>query len=404
MSSASPPTSAPPQATLDLWARVGAGLTKTRVVAWRDGALSLQAARKFFAGEAAREFARQHAGANVGIFLEQRPRNIGTSERVCVQRALEVAVELVVMDLKRISERGGTGASALVDSVLCQAFNKKKAYFKAAGGMGNPRGMGLPAVRLKCIESFRTLGGFRELSIYLANNVDNESAISLATMQQVLGALNDTGFSASSNLSVKQKEGRAQECRVVAKDIMVAVNLRAHSESGIKPDQLEQLDVTLQDLCRMYDNISNTHPEDALEFYANWQELCLCLVGSSLPPVQVSGWEQLAKLVKVAEESRPPPLRQKKWWFLSEPDSERPGTDRDIDHYQHKCENGPEEEALPPAAGWITCRGSSDPPPHLQAQGLVVPEGEEEDTLEHRLADWAVKSKLVGKLLGKGTS
>ena len=37
---------------------------------------------------------------------------------------------------------------------------------------------------------------------------------------------------------------------------------------------------------------------------------------------------------------------QQKWWFLSEADEEQPGTDRDIDYYQHKSKE--DEELQPP--------------------------------------------------------
>jgi ubiquitin carboxyl-terminal hydrolase 9/24 len=37
---------------------------------------------------------------------------------------------------------------------------------------------------------------------------------------------------------------------------------------------------------------------------------------------------------------------QQKWWFLSEADKDQPGTDRDIDYYQHKSKEHEETEPL----------------------------------------------------------
>jgi len=95
---------------------------------------------------------------------------------------------------------------------------------------------------------------------------------------------------------------------------------------------------------------------------------------------------------------------QQKWWFLSEADEEQPGTDRDIDYYQHKSLKD-QEEAYPPAAGWLTCRNAgSEPPPNLQAIGWMLPEGEERNTLEHQLAKWAISQAIVEQVLGDTTS
>ncbi|GKY93461.1 hypothetical protein MPSEU_000313600 [Mayamaea pseudoterrestris] len=91
-----------------------------------------------------------------------------------------------------------------------------------------------------------------------------------------------------------------------------------------------------------------------------------------------------------------------KWWFLSEADEQQPGTDKDVDYYQHKSNET--EESQPPSTGWITCRNAgADPPPFLQACGLMVPPGEEYNTLEHQLAKWAIKNEIVEQVLGDTT-
>ena len=83
-----------------------------------------------------------------------------------------------------------------------------------------------------------------------------------------------------------------------------------------------------------------------------------------------------------------------KWWFLSEADEEQPGTDKDIDYYSHKSKT--HEESEPPCTGWTTCRNSGvDPPPTLRPFGLMVPPGEECNTLEHQLAKWAIENKVI---------
>lgn len=89
---------------------------------------------------------------------------------------------------------------------------------------------------------------------------------------------------------------------------------------------------------------------------------------------------------------------QQKWWFISEADEDQPGTDKDIDYYQHKSKST--EESLPSASGWGTCRSGVDPSPTLRSVGLMVPPGEEENTLECQLAKWAIENGVIELVLG----
>lgn len=89
-----------------------------------------------------------------------------------------------------------------------------------------------------------------------------------------------------------------------------------------------------------------------------------------------------------------------KWWFLSEADEDQPGTDKDIDYYQHKSKK--DEESLPSHSGWLTCRAGTDPPPTLEPVGKLVPKGEEFNTLDHLLARWAIDNGVIELVLGDG--
>ncbi|KAG5183596.1 hypothetical protein JKP88DRAFT_163874, partial [Tribonema minus] len=92
------------------------------------------------------------------------------------------------------------------------------------------------------------------------------------------------------------------------------------------------------------------------------------------------------------EPERPPNLtlfrctmrNKTKNWFISVAHPDSPGTDKDVDYYQHKTLRQDEQE--PPRHGWMTavCTGASgkDPPPVLTPVGRVIPEGHDEtDTL-----------------------
>ena len=90
---------------------------------------------------------------------------------------------------------------------------------------------------------------------------------------------------------------------------------------------------------------------------------------------------------------------QQKWWFISEADENQPGTDKDIDYYQQKSKKN--EVNIPPSTGWMTCRNAgADPPPYLDPKGIMVPSGEEYNTLEHQMAKWAIENEVVELVLG----
>jgi len=55
---------------------------------------------------------------------------------------------------------------------------------------------------------------------------------------------------------------------------------------------------------------------------------------------------------------------EQKWWFLFlRQTKKQPGTDKDIDYYQHKPTTQNKEAKQPPACGWSTCpkRAGEDP-------------------------------------------
>eukprot|EP00594_Rhizosolenia_setigera_P000330 CAMPEP_0178947986 /NCGR_PEP_ID=MMETSP0789-20121207/5214_1 /TAXON_ID=3005 /ORGANISM="Rhizosolenia setigera, Strain CCMP 1694" /LENGTH=380 /DNA_ID=CAMNT_0020628287 /DNA_START=657 /DNA_END=1796 /DNA_ORIENTATION=+ len=232
------------------------------------------------------------------------------------------------------------------------------------------------------------------------------------------------------------------------------------SEDSLKRQAHENLSSLRFDTQRIFEKLASTRRKELYEFYHFWRNLTLKLIRSSSLPLRLFGWDQVSELIEASVELRPPPeayivsgagvafvngrytyagaltengfYRDKndltytqkiptsvpgkdgggktltlfrctmrshqKWWFLSEADEDQPGTDKDIDYYQHKSKTN--EETEPPAYGWTTCKNSTDPAPTLEPSGLMVPEGEEYNTLEHQLAKWAVQNGVVELVLG----
>ena len=264
--------------------------------------------------------------------------------------------------------------------------------------------------------------------------------------------------SSNSNSLKKDTEDDAIE---VGDAVMAFISHMAEDE--LKKVPVEQLTFLQQDLQNIFDRLVITRREATYDFYDFWRRLAYKLLSSSSLPLKLFGWETVNDLIEACEKHRPPPRSfwvqgagcafvnglynyggavtpdgyhrpnaeilyvrkippnepqggdkltlfrctmrsQQKWWFLSEADEEQPGTDRDIDYYQHKSLKD-QEEAYPPASGWATCRTAGiDPPPTMQAIGWMVPPGEERSTLEHQLAMWAIEQKIVEQVLGDTTS
>jgi hypothetical protein len=255
-------------------------------------------------------------------------------------------------------------------------------------------------------------------------------------------------------------KAKEDDAIAVAKAVMKYIHNTTDEE--LKKIPTEQLSVVQHALQRIFDRLISTRRVSSYSFYTFWRALVLKLITSKSLPLKLFGWEQVGELIDACADHCPPPRQflvsqagctftngmyhysgtvtqdgyakpgadvlytraippddpdgggkkltlfrctmrsQQKWWFLSEADEEQPGTDRDIDYYQHKSKE--HEEAHPPPAGWITCRSAGiNPPPQLEAQGLMVPPGKEYDTLEHRLAKWAIENEIVEGVLGDST-
>ena len=392
----------------------------------------------------------------ISILVEQQPTKIGPHERTCVQESLALAVSIISRDLEIQLHRNGESS---VLEVLSLIFNKKKAYYKGNKGNWNVNHLsGLPETRLKMIDKFRQEMGFARLYRYMVERVNTTLFPSLETLHNILSALGDVlpnrNSTTDQSVSVKETEDAAIE---VSKATMQYVtNCNDDSLKKFATDHLNQI---VHDLQRIFDRLVFSRRESTYEFYAFWRSLIMKLITSQSLPLKLFGWQQIDDLLESSADHRPPPREfeascagctfvngkytftgtvtpdgyaqrgldimyrrdipesdedgggkkltlfrctmrsQQKWWFLSEADEEQPGTDRDIDYYQHKSKE--HEETQPPPSGWVTCRNAGvDPPPQLKANGLMVPAGEEFNTLEHQLARWAIENGIIELVLG----
>ena len=393
----------------------------------------------------------------IGILVEQQPAKIGQLERTCVEESLELSVMIIAKDIKIQQKRNG---ECQILEVLSSVFNRKKAYYKGSKGSWNVNHLsGLPEVRMRMIDRFRHEGGFSNLAAYLKSRISTPLFPPLELVHQILSAIGDAvgnrGGGSQDNPPVSREVD--SDALLVTQAVMDYIS--SFSEESLRKQPPEMINTVRFDLQRVYDRLVSVRRQHTYRFYDFWRGLILKMITSQSLPLRLTGWEQLKDLIEASADHRPPPRRfavsgagcsfvngiyqftggstedgyaqrgveisyerkipdeekegggkkltlfrctmrsQQKWWFLSEADEEQPGTDRDIDYYQHKSKE--HEETEPPPRGWLTCRNAGvDPPPNLRGMGLMVPEGEEYSTLEHQLAQWAIENQIVELILG----
>jgi ubiquitin carboxyl-terminal hydrolase 9/24 len=428
-------------------------------VVWKSAVESLDHANKFIeSSQDARFFVEKYMVPIIGILVEQQPAKIGHHERNCVQDSLAFAVVIIAKDLEIQIQRGGESVLLVA---LSHIFNKKKAFYKGKQGTWNVNHLqGLPEVRLKMIERFRAAKGFGLLNMYLTRKIGTPLFPPLESLHHILQAVGDAIPTVvpgvDQGAALKDME---DDAILVANAFMTFIT--SLSDEALKKLPTDALSQTQKELQRIFDRLVATRRSATYDFYQFWRALVLRLITSNSLPLKLFGWEQVGGMIEASAEHRPPPRAfivtnagcpfvngpyiyagdvtpdnyariggdttyvrkvpegedgvgkkltlfrctmrsQQKWWFLSEADEEQPGTDRDIDYYQHKSKE--HEEAFPPPAGWITCRNAGvEPPPNLASQGLLVPDGEEYNSLEHQLAKWATENEIVEQVLGDTT-
>lgn len=225
-----------------------------------------------------------------------------------------------------------------------------------------------------------------------------------------------------------------------------------YAEENLQYLALDPLMELLQSLRKFFDSFMSRSVEVSFKFYKFWRWLCLRMIMHPELPLKRRGWNMLRDIIKASAMHRPVPrvywvegagssfcngkyeyvgqlgdnmytkrgdgvsyariippgepqagrkltiflctLRSRqKWWFLSETDEKDPGSDADLNFYQHQ--SGETEHSHPPETVWWTCRDhhGADPPPTLRAQGFVM--NPDRPSLEHELVKWAITNDIV---------
>lgn len=346
-------------------------------------------------------------------------------------QCLTVAVPLIIAQMK-------TGKQYQMLPVLVMVFNKKKTFYKdlrssAMIGSYWNKAPGCPEVRAQSIESFCEMKGFHLLLSTLEQLVQShregeelDAVIDSEDIRILLQALLE--FRASVPDPV---------CSKIC--VLIMTYFTKISMAVLKKEQGDAVGAVLAIIRRLVD----AGAVESEEINKLWLGVTQRYVESSSLPLRLFGLEQINHIVNCAQASRSFPPRYfvrnagtdivngvytlkpdatnatyilkrdetgqvftlfcctmksgLKWWFISEADKMQPGSDQDIDYYQHQSQH---EEYLPPTHNWVPIGKGEAPAPELAAD--TVQESDEEDTtrLDHMLSVWVTSKKIVEEIFG----
>lgn len=90
-----------------------------------------------------------------------------------------------------------------------------------------------------------------------------------------------------------------------------------------------------------------------------------------------------------------------KWWFLSQADLEKPGTEKDIDYYVHRSTF--DEEREPSRLHWVNVhpgmilQGKAPSPTARRGPNIVGPNASKEDFLDYKIIQWCDEHEILSQ-------
>ena len=290
---------------------------------------------------------------------------------------------------------------------------------------------GDPHTRISVISKFSELGGFSIIRDMLRR--PDAPWLGADKLTVLVVALNDidTGFTADVSGEIVDEVMR---------------QLMDLSEERVKKESTDSLSALIRSL------LPRRNKERLMAFYDFWLSHTLKMMNCASIVLKLFAWDQLHEVIREAVATRPPPRRylvrnagteevngiytatfdygdvpsyeklpseegghlftlfrctmrsKQKWWFISVADIEKPGTDRDVDYYQHKSHI--DQDMEPPTLGWSLATGSRspsvEPPPVLvRLEAIEGEDGQPLPCLMDTLLKWTRDEHLLEKVFGQ---
>ncbi|GLD98477.1 hypothetical protein PINS_up007174 [Pythium insidiosum] len=438
---------------IELFHLVVEDLRVKSTVGWQNAVKTLNSALTHFERDESQRFLEHAFYKIVNIMLDQHSSKIGHFEKSCVTQTLMVAIPLVVAQLK--SGRYSQGLPVLV-----MVFNKKRTFYKdlrTSAMMGNywNKVSGAPEVRTQCIAAFAEAQGFqmlldtlegivKSLSVTKDQLSSGEAVVSPAEGER--GTPNDASDIMEADdirillqamLEFRSSVPDAVAYRICELVMTYYVNI---PESVLKRESTDAVGAVVAAI-RRFIEAGGAGPAS---INALWLEMTLRYVESSSLPLRLFGLEQVSQIVNSARAARPFPSRYLvrnagtqsvngvyvlkpdannatyvlrrdetgqvftlfcctmksglKWWFISEADKMQPGSDQDIDYYQHQSQF---EEFVPPTQNWVPIGRGEAPAPELIPEPVKEDVGEMDPArLDVVLSKWVQSKQIIEAIFG----
>ncbi|KAG7389558.1 Ubiquitin carboxyl-terminal hydrolase 34 [Phytophthora pseudosyringae] len=416
---------------LELFHVVQEDLRQKSTVGWQNAVKVLNSAFQHMDRPESQAFLDDSFQKIVSIMLDQHASKIGSFEKSCVTQCLSLAVPLVIAQMK-----AGKYFQAL--PVVTMIFSKKRTFYKdlrtsAMIGSYWNKVPGSPEVRAQCIEAFCEMKGFHlllsTLELLMQNHHEGdelEAAMDSEEIRILLQALLEFRTSVPENI-----------CTNIS--VLIMTYFTKISDSVLKKESSDAVGAVIGIIRRLVDaGIVSSEAINAL-----WLDITERYVQSTSLPLRLFGLEQINQIVNCARASRAYPpryfvrnagtasvngvytlkanatsatyvFRQQetgqvftlfcctmksglKWWFISEADKMQPGSDQDIDYYQHQSQY---EEYLPPTHNWIPTGKGEGPAPELIAESVQENGDEDHSRLDYILSAWVVEKKILEEIFG----
>ncbi|KAG1686533.1 hypothetical protein DVH05_006499 [Phytophthora capsici] len=416
---------------LELFHVVQEDLRLKSTVGWQNAVKVLNSAYQHLERPESQAFLDDAFQKIISIMLDQHGSKIGSFEKSCVTQCLSLAVPLAIAQMK-----AGKYFQAL--PVLTMVFSKKRTFYKdlrtsAMIGSYWNKVPGSPEVRAQCIEAFCEMKGFHLLLSTLEMLMQNhregddlESAMDSEDIRILLQALLEFRTSVPETICTKIS-------------VLIMTYFTKISDSVLKKESSDAVGAVIGIIRRLVDaGIVSSEAVNSL-----WLDITERYVQSTSLPLRLFGLEQINQIVNCARASRAfPPryfvrnagtaavngvytlkdnstsatyvFRQQetgqvftlfcctmksglKWWFISEADKMQPGSDQDIDYYQHQSQY---EESLPPTHNWIPTGKGEAPAPELIAESVQENGDEDRTRLDYILSTWVVEKKILEEIFG----
>ncbi|OQS02233.1 ubiquitin-specific protease [Thraustotheca clavata] len=416
-------------AQLELYRVVYEDLRSKSTVGWQNAVNSFETASVHLEAPATVEFLQLCFRQILSIMLDQHASKIGPTEKNSVIQTLTKGTGICLAQLK--------AQQPIYLSHMALILNKKKLFYKEFRGshmMGQywNKANGCPEIRLQCIGLFQEHNGFLMLAQMLEAILDPVAFLGIVPMDDLRVLL----------IAATENRAAIDSGLIYRLSLAILQLVLALPAAELKKEATDIMGQMLGTITKHWD-VHNPSP-----LHTTMLQVISRFIESTSLPQRLFGFEQLGHLVGSARQVQPYPLSYtvsgagsphvngmyllvrkenepksstatyikpseiattnpltlfcctmksgSKWWFLSEADKIQPGTDQDIDYYQHQSTL---EECLPPMFHWQpTGRGVAPAP--LLVPTRVVETSIDPMRFDQQILNYVTKQKLLADIFG----